>query len=146
MHEGPACLTPSRSWSRSLFSFLPPPLTPSDETVDCERFGEILDWFGPIGHPDQTPATATILDHIREILKQAWFHGDLDEAKATARLAGKPANTFLVRFSSQRGFFTISQIHPQQKTVKHWRIEHHLGGGFVVRPVLSSSPPLTPIA
>lgn len=38
--------------------------------VALEDFGAILDWFGPIGRPENTPANDTILDHIRDILRQ----------------------------------------------------------------------------
>jgi hypothetical protein len=99
--------------------------------VDCERFGELLDWFGPIGHPDNTKFGSTILDHIREVCRQPWFHGDITDKVAAERLAGKAAGTYLVRFSSQRGCFTISQI-VSGRTVKHFRIEHHLNGPFVI--------------
>jgi len=99
--------------------------------VDCEKFGELLDWFGPIGHPDVARMGNTILDHIREICRQPWFHGDINDKVAAERLAGKPVGTYLVRFSSQRGCFTISQI-VSRGTVKHFRIEHHLGGQFVI--------------
>lgn len=42
------------------------------ELVNCEHFGEILDWFGPIGHPDTTTPNDTVLDHIRDILRQPY--------------------------------------------------------------------------
>jgi hypothetical protein len=40
--------------------------------VNVERFGNILNWFGPlIKKKDRTP----FLDAVREILQEAWFHG-----------------------------------------------------------------------
>lgn len=42
--------------------------------VNVERFGNILNWFGPlIKKKDRTP----FLDAVREILQEAWFHGYL---------------------------------------------------------------------
>jgi len=40
--------------------------------VNVERFGSILNWFGPLARKKEW---SPFLDSIREILQMAWFHG-----------------------------------------------------------------------
>ncbi|ELR19943.1 dual specificity protein kinase [Acanthamoeba castellanii str. Neff] len=95
--------------------------------VNVERFGNILNWFGPlIKKKDRTP----FLDAIREILQEAWFHGDIETGEAQRRLNGQGAGCFLVRFStnpSHPGCFTISKVSANGK-VAHIRISHSAEG------------------
>eukprot|EP01128_Nolandella_sp_AFSM9_P010772 TRINITY_DN7496_c0_g1_i1.p1 TRINITY_DN7496_c0_g1~~TRINITY_DN7496_c0_g1_i1.p1 ORF type:complete len:493 (-),score=71.45 TRINITY_DN7496_c0_g1_i1:286-1764(-) len=111
-----------------------PPASKTDttltEVVNLEHFGKILEWFGPIEDPS-TNSGETILDYMRQLLKYPWFHGDLNERKAQERLSGKPGGTFLVRFSSMAGWFTLSQI-TATRVIQHRRIRHRPGHGFMV--------------
>lgn len=54
-------------------------------TVTLEHFGDLLEWVGPITDPQTTPLDKTVLDNIRELMEQAWFHGDVDTQTAQER-------------------------------------------------------------
>eukprot|EP01120_Amphizonella_sp_Union-15-10_P007506 TRINITY_DN2538_c0_g1_i1.p1 TRINITY_DN2538_c0_g1~~TRINITY_DN2538_c0_g1_i1.p1 ORF type:complete len:499 (-),score=110.21 TRINITY_DN2538_c0_g1_i1:204-1700(-) len=101
-----------------------------EEVVSLEKFGKILTWFGPIFDPRDS-TEQTFLDRVRNVMSQPWFHGDVDTSSAQALLAGKPGGTFLVRFSSMDGWFTISQI-TEDRSIKHQRIRKLEGIGFSV--------------
>jgi len=114
---------------------LPPNLNPKQqqkksETVALRNWGKILQWFGPIRDPETTPHTNTFMDEITKILKEPWFHGDTDLQRAQELLSGKPAGTFMIRFSSLEGWYTISQIHG--RIIQHQRIGHQPGDPFVI--------------
>lgn len=60
-----------------------------------------------------------LVEHYSFILKvpldttlsrQGWFHGDLDKDEAFDILRQKPDGSFLIRFSSKRGYLTISFV------------------------------------
>jgi hypothetical protein len=93
------------------------------DAVSLERFGRFLNWFGPITDPAVTPVGHGILDRVRLTLMEPWFHGDTSTEEAQDRLSGKAAGTFLIRFSSVDGWFTISTI-TDQRAIKHQRIKH----------------------
>jgi len=96
------------------------------EHVQIERFGQVVNWFGPL---KQTEARWTILDNIRYLLKQKWFHGDISSAEATKKVSRSPPGTFLVRFSTNAmGAFT-STIQTD-KGVLHVRIFRNAQGKF----------------
>jgi len=104
--------------------------TAKSETVALRNWGKILQWFGPIRDPTTTSHTATFMDDITNILKQPWFHGDTDLQRAQELLSGKPAGTFMIRFSSLEGWYTISQIHG--RIIQHQRIGHQPGDPYVI--------------
>jgi len=94
--------------------------------VALGNWGKILQWFGPIRAPETTSATDnTFMDEVTSILRQPWFHGDTDLHRAQELLSGKPAGTFMIRFSSLDGWYTISQIHG--RIIQHQRISHQPG-------------------
>eukprot|EP01126_Amoeba_proteus_P021429 TRINITY_DN2176_c0_g2_i6.p1 TRINITY_DN2176_c0_g2~~TRINITY_DN2176_c0_g2_i6.p1 ORF type:complete len:495 (-),score=91.27 TRINITY_DN2176_c0_g2_i6:146-1630(-) len=100
--------------------------------VTLERFGDLLEWVGPITDPKATPINDTVLDHIRQLMEQPWFHGDVDTLTAQERLSGKPGGTFLIRFSSgQAGWYTVSQI-TSNRVILHQRIKHAPRGPYVI--------------
>eukprot|EP01112_Ceratiomyxa_fruticulosa_P000526 TRINITY_DN1047_c0_g1_i4.p1 TRINITY_DN1047_c0_g1~~TRINITY_DN1047_c0_g1_i4.p1 ORF type:complete len:551 (-),score=111.04 TRINITY_DN1047_c0_g1_i4:250-1902(-) len=113
-----------------------------ENVVSVEKFGRILEYFGPLqpGHvPTHDPSVGTILDRIRELLAQKWFHGDLDTADAAARLAGQNVGTFLIRFSNTSpGCFTISLV-SEGATIRHQRVQYQAGKGFLFNSVLYPS-------
>jgi len=87
-----------------------------EENVRLERFGQVLDWFGPLKSP------VSILEKVRNVLRCGWFHGDISTSEAENRLITKDVGTFLVRFStSAPGAFTISKVSPN-KSIHHLRI------------------------
>lgn len=99
-----------------------------DYIVSLEKFGRILDFFGPLQEG--------ILDTIREMLKQRWFHGELDTVDAAERLSSQTPGSFLIRFSSSNvGCYTISSV-ATDGTIRHQRVQHHTGKGFVFQNVL----------
>eukprot|EP01113_Clastostelium_recurvatum_P021189 TRINITY_DN2505_c0_g1_i1.p1 TRINITY_DN2505_c0_g1~~TRINITY_DN2505_c0_g1_i1.p1 ORF type:complete len:547 (-),score=139.75 TRINITY_DN2505_c0_g1_i1:184-1824(-) len=114
----------------------------ADHVVSLEKFGRMLEYFGPLqpGHvPLADPAGGTILDRIRELMAQRWFHGDLDTADAAARLSGQPPGTFLIRFSNTNpGCFTISQV-SDGGTIRHQRVQYQAGKGFLFNNILYPS-------
>ncbi|KAM9962978.1 hypothetical protein ACTFIW_006199 [Dictyostelium discoideum] len=90
-----------------------------ETVVNIEKFGKILEFFGPV--PEPAPGHS-IMDTVREILSQKWFHGDLDTTEAASRLNGQPIGSFLIRFSSTNaGCFTISQV-VDGGSIKHQRV------------------------
>ncbi|XP_049851659.1 dual specificity protein kinase shkC-like isoform X2 [Schistocerca gregaria] len=91
----------------------------SSDCVNIQDFGRILSLFGPIACPDEN--NRTFLDRIYHTLRNEWFHGDIDKDSAEALLSGKLPETFLVRFSSVEGFFTISYI-TTDNIIKHQRV------------------------
>jgi len=99
--------------------------------VSIESFGDLLEWVGPITDPATTPINKTVLDTIRELMEHPWFHGDVDTQTAQDRLSGRPGGTFLVRFSSIAGWYTVSQITPN-RVILHQRIRHSPGSAFTI--------------
>lgn len=90
------------------------------EVVTLQKFGAFLDWFGPL-LPDKHGKH--VLDRVTEMLKYAWFHGDLTVEQTSQKLAGSPAGTFLVRFSGQAGCYTVSYVHSSRPCV-HQRLQY----------------------
>lgn len=97
------------------------------EVVNLVKFGNILDWFGPFEKDD---SGLDFLDRLEDMLKKKWFHGDISTPKATDRLNGQEAGTFLVRFStSTPGCYTISSVDASQR-VLHQRVVYHPRRGY----------------
>ena len=63
-----------------------------EELVKMEQFGAVLDWFGNLEKDGPN-----ILDKIKKILAQGWFHGDVSTGESENRLIGKTIGTFLVQ-------------------------------------------------
>jgi len=100
----------------------------ADELVTIETFGNILAWFGPF--VDHFSKKVVLLDNIYGIVAQPWFHGDINQVEANCRLTDRELGTFLIRFSSIPGYFTISFVVPTG--IVHHRITHFLGEGFAI--------------
>jgi serine/threonine protein kinase len=73
--------------------------------VNIQRFGELLQWFGPIILPSPGPS---FLDRVRAILCQSWFHGHVDQKTAEGLVERQGPGSFLVRFSSAPGCWTVT--------------------------------------
>lgn len=102
-------------------------ITYNDPVVTIEKFGEILNWFGPILDPNTNEIC--LYDNVLNILRQPWFHGDINQSVAEDRIRGtRVTGSFLVRFSSMPGYFTISQA--TNNEIEHRRISHGYGNPF----------------
>ncbi|KAL6062209.1 Dual specificity protein kinase [Balamuthia mandrillaris] len=92
--------------------------------VNIQWFGSVLDWFGPL---ERGAKGANILDNMRNICSNQWFHGDIEMNEAQRRLSGMPPGTFLVRFSTNAaypGAFTITRV-SEQMAIGNVRIRQH---------------------
>jgi len=92
------------------------------QVVKMEEFGRILKWFGPL--------SVNFLNSLRLVCSQPWFHGKSDKDESEHFLSGKLSGTFLIRFSSVEGFYTITVLTPD-RTIAHHRVEHVAGGPFI---------------
>jgi len=85
--------------------------------VSIERFGLLLDWFGPM---------EGMLDRILNAMSEDWFHGDITKDATDAKLSDFEGSkgTFLVRLSlnqPEKNPFSISMISRNGQVV-HIRI------------------------
>lgn len=99
------------------------------EVVSLERFGKILSYFGPIDDP-RTGNGYFILERMRMMMYYPWFHGDITTKEAQEKLSGKTGNTFLIRFSSIDGMYTLSVI-TELRQIQHQRIKR-IQDGYIV--------------
>lgn len=101
----------------------------STEVVNLETFGNILSYFGPLDDP-KVQDGSLFLQRIKVLLQYPWFHGDITTQEALEKLSGKSGNTFLVRFSSVGGMYTLSVI-TNSRTIQHQRIKR-INGGYSI--------------
>jgi len=98
--------------------------------VSNQKFGDILKWFGSLLSAPKEP---NLLQKIRLIVAEPWFHGDISTPESETRLLRKPEGTYLVRFStSSIGCYTISKVSINDKTIKHQKIQHVPRGDFEI--------------
>lgn len=91
--------------------------------VKLSTFGNMVQCFGPFDKG--------FVRRIRKVLASKWFWGSLSQRDAEAALSKhKTTGTFLIRFSSSPGFFTLSFIGKSQ--IEHHRIIHMPGKGCLV--------------
>lgn len=102
-------------------------VTQGTETVTLERFGDILEWFGPIKDKN---GCVTVLDRVHEVLTNEAFHGDISASMAQELLCSRQPGAFLFRFSSLRGQYTISHLN-EHGIPNHQRICFVPGKGFL---------------
>ncbi|KAL6078333.1 SH2 domain-containing protein, variant 2 [Balamuthia mandrillaris] len=98
----------------------------STAVVTMDAFGSNLAWFGPLSVLTGEP----YLSRLYKIMKQPWFHGDISAAKAEERLGHQPAGSFLIRFSSKPGHFTITSVNKRKKII-HQRVDYIPGQFYV---------------
>jgi len=106
-------------------------LKKAPEIVTLEAFGNLLSWFGPL---DSVPdGSSNVLEYIKSIVKQKWFHGHLSMTDASNRLSSYSKGHFLIRLSSTvPGQFTISKV-DKGNSISHQRITYMHYSGFSVR-------------
>uniref|UniRef100_A0A6B2L2R1 non-specific serine/threonine protein kinase n=1 Tax=Arcella intermedia TaxID=1963864 RepID=A0A6B2L2R1_9EUKA len=100
------------------------------DIVTVQNWGRILMWFGPIKDPQTTPQNDTFMQYLSRVIQEPWFHGDTDPQRALELLTAKPNGTFMVRFSSVDGWYTISQNIGRQ--IQHQRVSHVPGGPYII--------------
>jgi len=88
-------------------------LVDSQDVVTQKQFSTILDWFGPFD--------SAFSSRIRDTLALPYFFGDINASQASIFLQPHHKKTFLVRFSSQPGEYTIS-AKPDDKQITNVRI------------------------
>eukprot|EP01125_Pyxidicula_operculata_P001619 TRINITY_DN11463_c0_g1_i1.p1 TRINITY_DN11463_c0_g1~~TRINITY_DN11463_c0_g1_i1.p1 ORF type:complete len:653 (-),score=165.88 TRINITY_DN11463_c0_g1_i1:60-2018(-) len=95
---------------------------PNKGMVTLDSFQRLLDWFGPIrtGKRDGL----AFLDSVVNLLKQSWFHGQIDASTAARRIgaATKVKYGFLVRFSTSDKSYTVTYRDKATKQIMHSRI------------------------
>jgi len=120
-------------------------LTDEDMMVTLERFGKIIDIFGPLSlsHPGSRLSLHSLKNPILgeellakmfDMMNQPWFHGDMSMNEAFALLKDKDVGVFLVRFSSTTNQFVISNVVRKDggRFVVHIRVKHQAGVGFSI--------------
>jgi len=101
-----------------------------DAAVHIERFGEILDLFGPL-NKRRASSFLNILDNIRKVVKEKWFHGTVERAEAHRRLEGREAGTFLVRVTpKERDAFVLTVLKKKGATPHNLAIHKREDGTF----------------
>jgi len=90
------------------------------DRATIERFGQILDWFGPID------SQQGMLNKIEAVLKEKWFHGDMDQKESESRLSTLSKDgSYLIRFSATaRRCFTLSSKPDASTPPIHYRVTH----------------------
>jgi hypothetical protein len=106
----------------------PHPKPSEPDVVRLEKFGHIINWFGPLVLEHKG---FSILDKIRVLMMKDWFHGDISKETAEDLLAGQGKGSFLVRTSitTKSSPFTISKMTKKGK-INHQRIQKKDNGHF----------------
>uniref|UniRef100_A0A7S4U5Y5 Uncharacterized protein n=1 Tax=Paramoeba aestuarina TaxID=180227 RepID=A0A7S4U5Y5_9EUKA len=76
--------------------------------VDTVKFGKMLNNFG------RHCSLEGAFNHVTNLCREDFFHGDIDGGKASNLLQNKPGGTFLVRFSGRHGV-AISRVDMKHK-------------------------------
>jgi len=83
-------------------------------TVTIQNFQRMLAWFGPIGSGEGEGHA--FLASIVNLLKQPWFHGQVDGNNAVKRIkASGKRNGFLIRFSTTDKTYTMTYFDRKNK-------------------------------
>lgn len=93
--------------------------------VQIRQWDHVLLWFSPL-YPNDTIMTslenAWKFEEMVEIVGQEYFWGFLSANQAAELLSTRPSGSYLLRFSSQPGFYALSLACSNQFTM-HWRIK-----------------------
>ena len=96
----------------------------SDSVVNIETFGNTCQWFGPLKTAGDS---VYLLKQVHSILAEKWFHGNLSPQQSEDLLREEKGGSFLLRFSSLPGFFTLSVL-GKKSLINHHRIENTKDG------------------
>eukprot|EP01088_Endostelium_zonatum_P019356 TRINITY_DN6649_c0_g1_i2.p1 TRINITY_DN6649_c0_g1~~TRINITY_DN6649_c0_g1_i2.p1 ORF type:complete len:1133 (-),score=354.80 TRINITY_DN6649_c0_g1_i2:85-3483(-) len=97
------------------------------DKVIIETFAKVLKFFGPL-RSERREFGLEFVEGIEDVVSGAWFFGDLDTTATEGKLKGKSPGTFLVRYSSTAGCFTISRK-AEDRNVKQYRVNVKVGEG-----------------
>jgi len=104
--------------------------------VSKEQWKNFLQWFNPLRVDDGYDANSKnkgesgvgySFEEIYEICSQPWFFGFIPVEICTDILNKRPFGTYMLRFSRNPGYYTLS-VSTSTK-VAHWRISCEKGGG-----------------
>jgi len=93
------------------------------EKVTIEEWAKTLECFGPMNG-------LNILDNMAALFAKEWFFGNFTEKEADVLLTAKKRGTFIVRFSSDPGSFTITT--KSKEGLSHFRIKHKAGQPYML--------------
>jgi len=97
--------------------------------VDKSLWEFMLQWFSPLypqgEKPENIVASMYDFDDVVNIVSPLWFFGFIEPIEANNILDNTPSGTFLFRFSSQPGHYTLSVSNDGQ--VGHWRLRADKG-------------------
>jgi len=117
-------------------------LTDADGYVTLERFGKIIDIFGPLSITrlgmtsffKEDLLVEEMQGKMFDMLNRPWFHGDMTMTEAFNLLQNKDVGVFLVRFSTTTNQFVISNVVRREggRFVIHIRVKHTPEVGFSI--------------
>jgi hypothetical protein len=98
-----------------------------DDAVTIEWFSKVLEWFGPF------TLDSSFIDNTTKTISIKGFWGDITKDQATQFLVGKKEGTYLIRYSAEApGFMALTVLQDGEPAIKHYRIQHKAGLGFVL--------------
>jgi len=87
----------------------------------------VLEWFGPF------TTDAKFIDNTIKSVSIKGFWGDITKDQATQLLVGKKEGTYLIRYSAEApGFMAVTVLQTGEPPIKHYRIQHKAGLGYVL--------------
>jgi len=90
--------------------------------VTAAQWDNFVQWFGPF----ETGQAMKKVQILQNILAEPWFFGAMSSTDAEYRLCFEKPGTFLVRYSSQKSWFTISWVEKDKSTktdvIRHYRL------------------------
>eukprot|EP01125_Pyxidicula_operculata_P006743 TRINITY_DN2312_c0_g1_i2.p1 TRINITY_DN2312_c0_g1~~TRINITY_DN2312_c0_g1_i2.p1 ORF type:complete len:687 (+),score=148.91 TRINITY_DN2312_c0_g1_i2:1201-3261(+) len=87
-----------------------------NKCVTVSNFQQFVMWFKPF-RPSVNGGPST-LDEVSELIRSKWFFGKIDKFQAENLLKGSKSGVFLVRQSSQDGYYTVSYLITDKKKSK----------------------------
>lgn len=87
--------------------------------VTLEQFSNVVEWCGPF--------TEQFISRVHDLLKLSYFHGDLSAADAQRLMANDKKGSWVLRFSSKPGDFTIT-VKGENNVTTNYRLEKVKGG------------------
>ena len=104
--------------------------------VNCEFFGNCLQWVGPI----EADNPYAFFFRVQKLYTKSWFFGGIKTQDATSLLLTKPPGTYLVRFCNNPaypGYFVLSvvTVSGSGTVVAHVRIRHRPGEQFSLEKI-----------
>jgi serine/threonine protein kinase len=107
-----------------------------EESVSLEMFSLFLRWFGGLRARSGAGASqGNILDRVKTLCEQEWFHGNISREESEQKLATEKKGSYLIRLSltePEKTPYTISKVN-QKGIINHQRVSVNPGGaGYYV--------------